>query len=235
MELVLNFLCVAVLVLFWFGHRKHALFSAGSAVICYALALALAIVISAPLGNVVDKQLVSPPIQAQAASDIADMYSVEHKDSPADTLKQVPMKELLVDKPTSFAALADRYQQMPKTLWNAYQKGGEQAFLDTLTGGLSYAISRSVVFVVMFVLLAVLFRLISKRIESNLPLASKQQRWKQPLSMLLGLLVGFIMVEAAALILSWLVPYGAGAVLFLDNEAWQRSWLYQFSPLLWWV
>jgi uncharacterized membrane protein required for colicin V production len=118
------------------------------------------------------------------------------------------------------------------TLHSAYQTGGEQAFLDTLTGGMSFALSRAAVFAVLFVLFALVFRLISKRIESNLPLRTKRSGWHRLISMIFGLLVGFVMVQAAVLVLSWIVPYGAGAVLFLDEEAWQRSIVYQFSPLL---
>lgn len=235
MELVLDFLCVAALVLFCVGHRKHALFSSGSAVISYVLALVLAILISAPLGTVVDKQIVSEPLQSHAAKEIADMYSAQHKDTPADTLQGVPMSEMLTEQASPFSEMAGKYQQSVRSLWHVYQQGGEQAFLDALTGGMSYAVSRSIVFAVAFVLLAVLFRLVSKRIESNLPLRTKQKGWHRLVSMVFGLIVGLVMVETAALILSWIVPYGAGAVLFLDNDAWQRSMVYQYSPLLLWV
>lgn len=232
MELVLDFVCIAVLILFCVGHRKHALFSSGSAVISYALALAVAVFVSAPLGAVVDEQLVSAPIQSSAAGDIADMYSVQHQDSPVNTLKAVPMEELLEECSAPFVAWVETYRQDVDTLHSAYQAGGEQAFLDTLTGGMSFALSRAAVFAVLFVLFALVFRLISKRIESNLPLRTKRSGWHRLISMIFGLLVGFVMVQAAVLVLSWIVPYGAGAVLFLDEEAWQRSIVYQFSPLL---
>ncbi len=232
MEFLIDFLCVAVLILFCIGHRKHTLFSAGTSVLCYALAFAMAFLISAPVGNVINKQLVAPIVQTNVADDLADMCSAEHKDTPVETLKALPLNQLFIDQSSSIEQLARQYQQSVKSLWNAYKQGGEKALLNTLTDDAAYAISRSLVLAVTFVLLALVLRLISKRIESNLPPVVQRKGWHRVLAMGCGLLVGAIWVETVAIILSWVVPYGAGAVLFLDSEAWQQSLVHRFSPFL---
>ncbi len=232
MELLIDFLCAIALALFLWGHRKHTLFSVGAAVICYLVALIAALFISVPFGHTVDEHLISSAVRTNAANDIADMYSAEHLETPEATLENMDMDQLFADEPEAFVKMVEQHQQSLVELRKTYRLEGEKAFLDLFTGDRSYAFSRAIAFTITFVLLALLLRLISKRLEENRPLAPKYRGIKKTMAMLLGLVVGVIMVTALAMILSWIIPYGAGAALFLNNQSWQQSFLYQLTSWL---
>lgn len=232
MQLLIDFLCVLILALFFWWHRKHTLFSAGMAVVCYLIAFVAALFISVPLGRVVDEHLMAPVVRANAANDIADMYSVKHQKTPEETMKAVDLDQLFADEPQALVDMAEKHQQSLAELRKTYRTEGAEAFLNRLTGARSMAFSRAIAFGAVFAVLALVLRLITKRLEENFPPAPRYHGFKKGLAMLFGLMTGIVMVTAISMILSWIIPYGAGKVLFLDNDLWKQSFLYQMTSWL---
>ena len=232
MQLLIDFLCVLILALFFWWHRKHTLFSAGTAVVCDLIAFVVALFVSVPLGRMVDERLIAPVVRTHAANDIADMYSVEHQKTPEETVQAVDLDQLFADEPQALVDMADRHQQSLSDLRKTYRLEGAEAFLNLLTGNRSMAFSRALSFGAVFAVLALVLRSISKRLEENFPPAVKYRGFKKILAMTFGLMVGIVMVTAISMILSWTIPYGAGRALFLDDVLWKQSFLYQLTSWL---
>ena len=232
MSLVLDIVCLLLLVGgFAVGWSRSPL-SSGLTLFSAAVALTGAFFLSVPAGSWVSETLVAPLVEQSAANELADMVSAPHLSSGRETVAELPLSDMARQNAAPFARLVGRYGADEAEVLSAADNGS-LAVLLAITSGISLAISRSAVFLVICLLLMLLVRMLCRRlVEQNLPPPSRKSRWRKLVSALLGALTGLVLVYTLSAALGMFLPYAPADSLVFPRSLMEQTDLCRYLNLL---
>ena len=238
MYFVLDIVCVLILGICaaWFYKA-----TAGQVLIkaaCVFCAALLAVFASIPCAPLVNRMIVAPIMEKNAANSLADMVSAEHKGSGRETVKDLNLDDLVADRPTAFREWVEQYQGDLNTVCFAYRSGDAQTMLVNLMTPLTKDVSRAVTYMLLWIICLLVLRFFAWRLEFNsAPKTRKRGDWKNALPPLCGVLYGICIVWGLAVALEWLVPPLRGTVSLLTDETLTKGVVYPLlrvcDPLYW--
>ena len=233
---LLGLLLIALLVLlYWKRSVPDALLTVTAA----ALALTAAALLCRPVTDHLTRPLLQPIIEQSAANELADLFSAPHLNSGADTVAALDLSQTVASDAPAYRTLLARYAADPEAVLLAYQaEGTSLAVLQAIAAPLTDLLAHAAAFLLCWAAAGVLLLLIARRVARNLPPPSPVRGAMHLPAALLGLISAYILLCGLQLLLAWLIPAGAGRVIFLENSSADRSMLHALlkqGNVFWWL
>lgn len=238
MYFVLDLVCVLIIGICVVRFFKSAAETVLMRVACVLFSALLAVFVSIPCASLTNSLLVAPLMEKNAAYELADMVSAEHKQTGRETVKDLNIDRLVTDCPPAFKEWVEQYQGDLATVCFAYRSNNAQAMLVNLISPLSRKAARGVSFVILWVLCFLVLRYFAWRLESNsAPKPRQKGDPKNALPPLFGGLYGLCVVWGLVVALQWLVPPLSGRVPLVSVEMLTKGFVYPLlricDPLYW--
>lgn len=219
MSFLLDF-CLLILglgVVAWYA--KRSIFAAWTGLVSVAVGMAAAMFLTGFAVPFVSQSLVAPLVERTVANELADMYSAPHESGGRDTVKDLPLHELIEQEPEAYTRLLAEYSVSPATVRAAYEKEPTSAaILQALTAAHVEAFSWGLTFVVLSVVLVLLLRLLFHRVEQNFPPTGRYHGLRRVVPALFGIPTALVVLWGVVVVLCWLAPVLGGQTVWISEE-----------------
>ncbi|MBR7091644.1 MAG: hypothetical protein IKI50_00465 [Clostridia bacterium] len=235
LDLLGALLIIFLVLLYWKRSVPDALLTVTASI----LALTAAVFLCRPVTDHLTRPLLQPAIEQSAANELADLFSAPHLSTGADTVAALDLSQTVISDAPAYRTLLARYAADRETVLRAYQtEGTPYAVLHAVASPWTELLAHAAAFSLCWLVLNVLLRLIARRIARNLPPSSPVRGAMHLPAALLGLISAYILLCGLQLLLAWLIPAGAGRIIFLENSSAGRSVLHLFFKqcnVFWWL
>lgn len=231
MKIILDvFVFVALVFAVFQGLRRNLLRCLVSYVTLFLVA-AMVTVVSVPVSSFT-AGLVVPGQERKAANQLADMFSAPHQKDGMDTVKELDLRKLILERPAGFTDLCGRYHVDMDDLavyLESFNESDTAAFNQQVLKDIVTPYSKTAgyiyTFLFLFLLLSVLVRVLYMRYGSF----KYPRKENKAMCVVLSLLTCVLYLSIAALLLNLAAPYltGSNSAAFPQGFV-QDTVLFQF-------